>query len=77
MLEALLKTNPPPMYKGTEIKFYYISQPMTKPPTFVIFTNRIKGIPESYQKFLENRLRQEFDLEGTPIKLIFRERRRK
>jgi GTP-binding protein len=77
MLETVLKTNPPPIYKGTEIKFYYISQPMTKPPTFVIFTNRIKGIPESYQKFLENRLRQEFDLEGTPIKLIFREKRRK
>jgi len=77
ILEGILKTNPPPIYKGTEIKFYYITQPMTKPPTFVLFTNRIKGIPESYKGFLENRLREEFELEGTTIKFIFRARRKK
>ncbi|HXG30556.1 MAG TPA: ribosome biogenesis GTPase Der [Thermodesulfobacteriota bacterium] len=76
-LEGIIKTNPPPIYKGTEIKFYYITQPMTKPPTFVLFTNRIRGIPESYKGFLENRLRDGFKLEGTPIRFIFRARRKK
>jgi GTP-binding protein len=74
--ETIIKT-PPPLYKGKEIKFYYISQPMTKPPTFVIFTNSVNAIPESYKQFLENRLREEFDLEGTTIKFIFRARRKK
>jgi GTPase len=76
LLDSILKTNPPPIYKGSEIKFYYISQPMTKPPTFVVFTNSLKGIPESYKRFLENTFRKEFNLEGTPIKFVFRARRK-
>ncbi|MER3445698.1 MAG: ribosome biogenesis GTPase Der [Candidatus Dadabacteria bacterium] len=76
LLNSILKTNPPSIYKGSEIKFYYISQPMTKPPTFVVFTNSSKGISESYKRFLENTFREEFSLEGTPIKFIFRARRK-
>jgi len=71
-LKNIVDKTPPPIYKGKEIKFYYISQPLTEQPTFVIFTNRISGVPENYKRFLENRLREEFDLEGTPIKLVFR-----
>lgn len=76
LLDDILKTNPPPIYKGSEVKFYYISQPMTKPPTFVVFTNSLKGIPEGYKRFLENTFREVFPLEGTPIKFIFRARRK-
>ena len=76
-IRKIIENTPPPIHKGKEIKFYYISQPMTKQPTFVIFTNEIKGVPENYKRFLQNRLRQEFDLEGTPIKLIFRSERKK
>ncbi len=76
LLENILRTNPPHLYKGTEIKFYYISQPLTKPPTFVIFTNSLKGVQDSYKRYLENRLREEFDLQGTSIKVIFRGRRK-
>lgn len=76
-IQKIIDTAPPPIHKGKEIKFYYISQPLTKQPTFVIFTNEIKGVPENYKRFLQNRLRQEFDLEGTPIKLIFRSERKK
>ena len=76
-IQKIIETSPPPIHKGKEIKFYYISQPLTKQPTFVIFTNEIKGVPENYKRFLQNRLRQEFDLEGTPIKLIFRSERKK
>src|SRR3990170_1591898 len=76
LLENILRTNPPHLYKGAEIKFYYISQPLTKPPTFVIFTNSLKGVQESYKRYLENRLREEFELQGTAIKVIFRGRRK-
>lgn len=76
LLENILRTNPPHLYKGTEIKFYYISQPLTKPPTFVIFTNSLKGVQDSYKRYLENRLREEFELQGTAIKVIFRGRRK-
>ncbi len=71
-LKMIVEKTPPPIFKGKEIKFYYISQPLTQQPTFVIFTNRIKGVPENYKRFLQNRFREEFDLEGTPIKLVFR-----
>lgn len=74
-LKKIVEKTPPPIFKGKEIKFYYISQPMTQQPTFVIFTNRIKGVPENYKRFLENRMREEFDMEGTPIKLVFRSER--
>ncbi len=74
-LKNIVEKTPPPIYKGKEIKFYYISQPLTQQPTFVIFTNRIKGVPENYKRFLENRMREQFDLEGTPIKLVFRSER--
>lgn len=74
-LKIIVTKTPPPIFKGKEIKFYYISQPLTRQPTFVVFTNRIKGVPENYKRFLENRFREEFDLEGTPIKLVFRSER--
>ncbi len=76
-LKRVTGTNPPPIYKGKEIKFYYISQPLTQQPTFVIFTNDIKGVPENYKRFLETRLREEFPLEGTPVKIMFRSARKK
>lgn len=76
-IRNIVENTPPPIHKGKEIKFYYISQPMTKQPTFVIFTNEIKGVPENYKRFLQNRLRHEFELEGTPIKIIFRSERKK
>jgi GTPase len=76
-LKRTIKKTPPPMYKGKDIKFYYISQPLTKQPTFVIFTNEIKGVPENYRRFLESRMREEFPLEGTPVKILFRSERKK
>lgn len=75
-LTEVKQKTPPPIHKGKEIKFYYISQPLTKQPTFVIFTNDIKGVPENYRRFLENRMRHEFELEGTPVKFIFRSERK-
>lgn len=73
-LEDLAKRHPPPVYRRKEIKFFYISQPFTAPPTFTIFTNSAKGIPENYRRFLENQLREYADFEGSPLRLLFRDR---
>lgn len=73
-LEDLTKRHPPPVYRRKEIKFFYISQPLTAPPTFTIFTNSAKGIPENYRRFLENKLREYVDFEGSPLRLLFRDR---
>jgi GTP-binding protein len=76
-LQRVIGRTPPPVYKGKDIKFYYISQPLTRQPTFVIFTNEIKGVPENYRRFLESKLREEFPLEGTPVKILFKSERNK
>jgi GTP-binding protein len=60
--------------KGKRLKIYYMTQPSTKPPTFVIFVNRADLFHFSYQRYLENQIRQTFGLEGTPIRFIIRER---
>ncbi len=67
--------NPPPMEKGKRLKIYYTTQVAVKPPTFVFFVNVPELVHFSYERFLENRIRDAFGFEGTPIKVIFRERR--
>jgi GTP-binding protein len=57
------------------VKFYYASQVSVRPPSFVLFCNDADSIMESYRRFLENRLRETFGFEGTPVRLILRNRR--
>ncbi len=64
----------PPTDKGRRLKIYYMTQPSTRPPTFVFFVNRADLFHFSYQRYLENQLRETFGLEGTPIRFIIRER---
>jgi len=64
----------PPSDKGKRLKIYYMTQASTKPPTFVCFVNRAELFHFSYQRYLENQIRQTFALEGTPIRLVVRER---
>jgi len=64
----------PPTDKGRRLKIYYMTQPTTRPPTFVCFVNRADLFHFSYQRYLENQLRQTFGLEGTPLRFIVRER---
>ena len=66
----------PPSDKGKRLKIYYMTQASTKPPTFVCFVNRADLFHFSYQRYLENQIRETFGLEGTPIKMIVRERNR-
>ena len=64
----------PPTDKGKRLKIYYMTQVSTKPPTFVIFCNNAELFHFSYQRYIENKLREVFGFEGTPIRFIIRER---
>ena len=64
----------PPSDKGKRLKIYYMTQPTTKPPTFVAFVNDKELFHFSYQRYLENQIRETFGLIGTPIRFIIRER---
>ena len=64
----------PPTDKGKRLKIYYMTQASTRPPTFVYFVNSAELFHFSYQRYLENRIRETFGLEGTPIRFIIRER---
>src|SRR5690606_32671537 len=67
--------NPTPTDKGKRLKIYYATQVATKPPTFVVFVNEPEMMHFSYARYLENRLRDTFSFEGTPIRLITRRRK--
>ena len=64
----------PPTDKGKRLKIYYMTQARTKPPTFICFVNDAELFHFSYQRYLENRIRETFGLEGTPVRFIIRER---
>lgn len=64
----------PPTDKGKRLKIYYMTQISTRPPTFVFFVNNAQLFHFSYQRFLENQIREVFGLDGTPVRFIIRER---
>lgn len=64
----------PPSRAGKRLKFYYATQPSVDPPTLVFFVNDRRLVHFSYQRYLENRIRERWGFEGTPIRLIFRGR---
>ena len=69
--DAMIRVQPP-SDKGKRLKIYYMTQISVAPPTFVIFCNNVELFHFSYQRFIENCLRDTFGFEGTPIKLIIR-----
>ena len=74
LLEAS-KLVPTPMIKGKRLRVYYMTQVATNPPTFVVFVNDPELMHFSYERFLTNQLRANFDFSGTPIKIIPRKRK--
>ena len=66
----------PPSDKGRRLKIYYITQSSTNPPTFIVFVNRKELFHFSYQRYIENQIRQTFGLDGTPVRFVVRERDR-
>ncbi|MCL1831175.1 MAG: ribosome biogenesis GTPase Der [Oscillospiraceae bacterium] len=67
----------PPSDKGRRLKIFYITQASTRPPTFVVFVNKAELFHFSYARYIENQIRDTFGLEGTPIRMIVREREQK
>ena len=67
----------PPTDKGKRLKIYYMTQASTRPPTFVCFVNDKELFHYSYQRYLENQIREIFGLEGTPVRFVIRERDKK
>ena len=74
VLSDAVSRHQPPAVKGRRPRFYYATQASIEPPTFVLFASDAKSVHFSDQRFLENRIRDAFDFEGTPLRLIFRER---
>ena len=72
LIEDAQLTNPAPAKNGRPLKIYYMTQASVEPPTFVLFVNDPQLIHFSYTRFLENKLRETFGFEGTPIRLILR-----
>lgn len=76
LADATLKVQPP-TDKGKRLKLYYMTQPAANPPTFVCFCNDADLFHFSYQRYIENRIREAFGLDATPIKLLIREKKEK
>jgi GTP-binding protein len=73
-LSRMVAEHPPPAVAGRRIKINYITQPKSRPPSFVLFCTRADAIPDAYRRYLVNGLRADFDLPGTPIRLTLREK---
>jgi GTP-binding protein len=74
-LAAATAAHPPPAVSGRRLRLGYLTQPKSRPPTFVLFASRTDALPDDYRRYLVNSLREAFDLPGTPIRLTLREKR--
>jgi GTP-binding protein len=70
--EQALERHQPPLVQGRRLKLRYVTQAKARPPTFIVFGTRAEQLPEDYQRYLVNSLRENFDLPGTPIRLQMR-----
>ena len=71
-LAQAIEAHPPPALSGRRLRLDYVTQPKARPPTFVLFASRAEALPETYRRYLVNGLRDDFDLPGTPIRLMMR-----
>lgn len=76
VLQQAVERHEPPLVAGHRLKFFYGTQAYTRPPTFVLFCNRPEKVHFSYQRFLANHFREAFGLDKTPLRIVFRGRRR-
>jgi GTP-binding protein len=71
-LEEALRRHAPPAVHGRRVKLRYMTQIKSRPPTFALFGNQLDALPEAYQRYLQNGLREAFTLKGTPLRLVMR-----
>ncbi len=74
VLLPIFESKPPPVHKGKEIKLKYVTQIKTPYPSFVVFCNLPQYVKDPYKRFVENRIREEFDFSGVPMELYFRKK---
>jgi GTP-binding protein len=72
--EQTTAAHPPPAVSGRRLRLNYITQPKTRPPSFVIFCTRADAVPDAYLRYLTNEMREAFKLPGTPIRITLREK---
>lgn len=70
----IINATPPPAIKGKYIRIKFVQQLPTHAPAFAVFCNLPQYVPDSYKRFLENRLREQFNFEGVPVKIFFRKK---
>ncbi len=75
VFEQLTAAHEPPLYRGRRVKYYYITQVGSKPPTFIAFVNYPDGVHFSYLRYIENNLRKNFGFAGTPVRIFVKKRR--
>ncbi|MBX3269461.1 MAG: ribosome biogenesis GTPase Der [Sandaracinaceae bacterium] len=75
--DEVLEHHPPPTQKGRAIRLFYVTQAATRPPTFVAMTNEPKLVHFSYQRYVINAIRKRFGFEGVPVRVFYRQRRRR
>jgi GTP-binding protein len=73
--EEVLERHPPPTQSGRAVRLYYVTQARTAPPTFIISTNHPDRVHFSYQRYVQNQLRERFGLQGTPVRVHYRAHR--
>ncbi|MAS87040.1 MAG: ribosome biogenesis GTPase Der [Micavibrio sp.] len=71
-LDAVVSHHPPPLYRGKPNKLRYMTQINTRPPTFAMWLSSPKDLPDSYVRYMTNKIREDFDLPGTPIRILLR-----
>jgi GTP-binding protein len=71
-LEVALQRHPPPAVHGRRVRIRYMTQVKARPPSFALFGNQLDALPESYQRYLQNELREAFALKGVPLRLAMR-----
>ena len=74
--EDVLEKHPPPTMHHRAVRLYYITQVSVAPPTFVIITNEPRGVHFSYQRYVVNQIRERFGFKGTPIRVVYRGKKR-
>lgn len=77
LLQDALARHSPPSKRGKRLKIFYASQPGVDPPTFVLHVNDVDLVHFSYERYLENKLREAYEFSGTPLRLVFKPRERK
>lgn len=74
LLKQVVSRHQPPAYRGKTVKLFYITQVSSCPPTFLLFANYPQGVSTAYRRYLTNRIRQNFNLSGTPLVIVPRKR---